>query len=185
MKITYLAYTRQDDGSRALSVITEAEWDRIREENLALPRDQRRVFFSDVIQEGHDIDIMVIEMDRERFRRENSEKHNAAKKSRGWAEHPPLSLEQLRDTGESAAPGLDNLIADSRFERAVEEQLDLKLLRRELADWKPWACEMLGYYLAGESRRCTGPLARKYGVTERMMRNYKREFENFVKKFYF
>ena len=34
-------------------------------------------------------------------------------------------------------------------------------------------------------RRRTDTLARKYGVTERMMRNYNREFENFVKKFYF
>ena len=57
-------------------------------------------------------------------------------------------------------------------------------LKKTLADWKPWANDMLEMYLNGQKRACTDILARKYGVSSQIIRKYKRQFEKFIKIFW-
>ena len=40
------------------------------------------------------------------------------------------------------------------------------------------------YYIAGEKTSCTKAIAMKYEVSEQTARKYKRQFEDFVKKYF-
>ena len=50
-------------------------------------------------------------------------------------------------------------------------------LRVRLANWKPWAADLLDAVLADRYRECTHELAQKYGVTDRAMQYNKQQFE--------
>ena len=69
----------------------------------------------------------------------------------------------------------------------VEDQILSQMLERHLRDtlstWKPWAVDILNCYLRGERRSCTDILSIKYGVSPQVVRKYKRQFEEFIKKF--
>ena len=69
-------------------------------------------------------------------------------------------------------------------EDIVSDELVLMGLREKLAAWKPWAPELLDMYLDGKKKSCTGFLAKKYGVSEQTVRKYKRQLEEFIKKFF-
>ena len=60
----------------------------------------------------------------------------------------------------------------------------LPKLKKQLFAWKPWAADLLAYYLAGKKKSCTAAMAKKYGVSEQVIRKYKRQFEKFVKNFF-
>ncbi len=184
MKITYLAYKEQADGSCHLSVITDAEWREIVRNNKTVSKDKYRYFESDVIVEGNEIDMMIIEVSREEHKRINAEK-KAAGRRREQAKHfQMLSLETERESEDRSLPGFSNYIGQASFEDEIDSSLNIELLRKALNAWKPWASEMLNYYLAGQERHCAGLMAKKYGLTGRQIRYYRLQFENFLKKFY-
>ena len=59
------------------------------------------------------------------------------------------------------------------MEAAVISEMIMDELKKQLFAWKPWAADLLAQYLAG-----------KYGVSEQVIRKYKRQFEIFVKNFF-
>ena len=70
-------------------------------------------------------------------------------------------------------------------EQSIETQNQLMdELKKQLFAWKPWAVDLLAYYLAGKKKSCTAAMAKKYGVSEQVIRKYKRQFEKFVKNFF-
>ena len=70
-----------------------------------------------------------------------------------------------------------------RTAAAVLDAVLIDELKIRLTAWKPWAAELLAHYLAGRKKSCTAVMAEKYGVSEQVIRKYKRQFEAFVKKF--
>lgn len=183
MKITYLVYDRQGETPEVLSVISQEEWQRIIAANQTASASERRYFESDVIVEGREIDMIVIEVSREEHRRINAEKKAAFRRREQARPYRLLSLEALEENG-GGAEILRRMRGES-LEDAVSHSVDMELLRKALAQWRPWANEMLDCCLQGQERHCTALLARKYGVSGRQIRNYRAQLKNFLRKFYF
>jgi len=186
MKITYLAYKEQADGRKALTVITVAEWRQITADNKTRSIQDRRYFVSDVIVEGKERDILVYEVSRSEHRKISNAKKEEKKKRDAKKVYVFYSLDDCRknDVNFGRDVGYENAFPALPFEDQVLEKVDLDLLRKALAAWKPWANDMLDCYLAGNKIHCTVSLSHKYGVKERMIRKYKKQFEEFVKKFF-
>ena len=182
MKNTFLMNKIHEDGGAALCVVTAEEWLDAVKENRSLPPEQRRYFISDCIEEGDTFDRMIIEVPYSEYRRWNS-RHTVSERSRrAKKEFLHLSLD-------AAVPGsptlaLSDCLADSgSMETAVLDAVLIDELKIRLTAWKPWAAELLAHYLAGRKKSCTAVMAEKYGVSEQVIRKYKRQFEAFVKKF--
>ena len=184
MKITYLLNKEQADGSVRLSVATADEWRAAVKGNANLHTNERRHFIYDYIAEGDDLDLIVIEAPLAEYR-EWHKARMASERRRAWEKKVRIlpmdswlfdesDPEQFRDAFQS----------EEQVEDLVCAEMMINELREQLAEWRPWAVEMLDFYLAGRKRECTGILARRYGVSVQAVRKYKRQFEEFVKKFY-
>ena len=68
MKLTYLAYTEQPDGSASLDQVSRDQWRQIVQENPALPSEKRRYFITDCFRDVGVLDCMVIETSQEEYR---------------------------------------------------------------------------------------------------------------------
>lgn len=129
------------------------------------------------------MDRMVIEASAEAYRVWHRE-HMAAQRNRAAGRNfLHLSTDaSLFDDGEMECL-LDTLAGTSKVEEDACDHILLEQLRAELAQWKPWANDMLDLYLTGDKRHGTEALAEKYSVSPQVIRKYKRQFEEFVKKF--
>lgn len=65
MKVTYLVF--ENGIGSALRVATKEEWNRIMAENRTLPREQRRFFIRDCIEDCEVIDSLYIEVDKDSY----------------------------------------------------------------------------------------------------------------------
>ena len=79
----------------------------------------------------------------------------------------------------------ENAVDPGCFEEDVVSQIFLIQLQKALEAWNPWAVDFLDCYLKGKRTSSTALVADKYNVSQRMARNYKKEFEGFVKNFVF
>ena len=180
---TYLLNKPQKDGTTALSTATKEEWIAAVKGNKNLPTEQRRYFIVDCIEEGNDIDRMIIEVSYDEYRRWNS-RHTISERNRkeGKKFHH-LSLDAVLNESDGielleCVGGIEDIDA------AAMDEILMKELKRKLAAWKPWATDMLEIYLAGNKRTCSAAMAAKYGVSEQVIRKYKRQFEEFIKNFF-
>ena len=184
MKTTYLINKIQPDGSVRLCVASSAEWMAIVKGNKKIPTEQRRYFILDYIADGDNLDCMVIETSLEEYRSwdrsRSAEKRNRCAKQK--FQH--LSLNTPLNDSETSETLLDMISADEQVESMVCDSIMIDELKKTLADWKPWANDMLEMYLNGQKRACTDILARKYGVSSQIIRKYKRQFEKFIKIFW-
>ncbi len=184
MKITYLVNKLQNDGSIELTDVSYSEWRAIVEKNKGLPAEQQRYFVLDYIPDEGDMDKMVIEVPLDKYREWHRE-HMACKRNRDLGKtYQHLSLEVIAEIEDVQANFADTDPAiDNAFEKFRSKML-LESLRKALAEWKPWAIDLLDLYMLGHRKDCTGIIAKKYGVSSRMVRKYKRQFEEFVKNFF-
>jgi len=183
MKSTYLVRKKLPDGSTCLSIATLDEWLSIVKANKSLPASQQRYFITDYIADGDDIDRMVIETSAEDYKKWNKDRMSSARNRALGRDYQILPL----DVQVSGKNDIMNLIEIASPINQVEaDALVLVLmdeLKAALAEWQPWATDLLEYYLRGERRTCTEALAQKYGVSPQVIRKYKRQFEEFTKKF--
>ena len=183
MKTTYLVNQEQPDGSICLTVVSSGEWLSVVEMNKQLPLDQRRYFIIDYIDDGDELDRMVIEAPRSDYLAWLKE-HNAAERNRSLgSKYQHLSLDVLVSENERSIRLGDMIPSDEVIEESVINQMMQDNLREMLSAWKPWASDLLEIYLHGDKRTCTNTLAEKYGVSPQVIRKYKRQFENFIKNF--
>lgn len=183
MKITYLLQRESGNGSSCLFVATADEWKAVVQANRVLPAEQRRYFIRDYIAEGKELDCMVIETSAEEYRAWNRE-HMAAERNRAAGkEFQHISLDAKPLGTDSVERIGDAVAASEQVEELIFEELLMDHLRAELARWKPWATELLDLYLKEEKKTCTAAFAAKQGISQQTARKYKRQFEDFIKKF--
>ena len=72
MKNTYLINKPQKDGKAALCAVTAAEWLAAVNANRYLPTEHRRYFIADCIEDGKEIDRMIIEVSYAEYKKWNS-----------------------------------------------------------------------------------------------------------------
>ncbi len=183
MKTTYLIKKKQEDGSVCLSVASAAEWLAVVDANKQLPAEQRRYFILDYIADGNDLDRMVIEAPAEDYRVWHNE-HMAAQRNRALGQnYKTVPLDAIQDSENGPAFLSDILSSPEQLEETASYRVLMGELREKLAEWRPWGNDLLDMYLEGQKRSCSAMLAEKYGVSQRMVRKYKSQFEDFVKKF--
>ncbi len=183
MKTTYLLNKAQPDGSVCLCVVPAAEWTAVVTENKGLPAAQRRYFILDYIADGDDLDCMVIEASLEEYRAWDRSRPAEKRNRRAGQAFQHLSLNAPLNDSEDAGTLLDIIPAETQVESMACDLVLMDELKKALADWKPWANDLLELYLNGQKRACTGILAKKYGVSVQVIRKYKRQFEKFIKDF--
>ena len=183
MKITYLANQKQTDGSMRLSVISHDEWLQIVGLNRNLPAEQKRYFITDVIQDMGERDYLVIETSAKEYYAWNRERMVVARKRKRENQIQFLSLNSLVQDGNEKISVQDTIVFDPHIDEQVCDLLLLETLRKKLAEWKPWGCDLLDIYLSGNPKRCTKQIAEKYHVSLQCARKYKRQFEKFLKSF--
>jgi hypothetical protein len=167
-----------------LKTASEAEWKRIIHCNKHLPVMEKRYFISDIILDGSDIDIMKIEVTyqehldwmRKHMRRVRN--HNLEKG------YQMLSLDAAAQEGSDSLPE-GRKAATRELEALVLRDCLIDDLRIALRTWNPWAEDFLDLYLSEQSKSSAVIVAKKYGVSERMGRTYKKQFEEFLRNFLF
>ena len=182
MKNTFLLNKTQEDGSVVLCTATAEEWLAVVHENRNLPLEQRRYFIADCIEEAGFIDRMFIEVTHSEYRRWNSRHTMSERNRKAKKQFHHLSLDAV--LAETAGLKLKDCLVDSQnTENSVVDEILMDELKQALAVWKPWAPDLLEHYLAGRKRSCTAEMAEKYGVSEQVIRKYKRQVERFIKDF--
>lgn len=117
---------------------------------------------------------MVIEVSHEEFLHFMTEQSPTIRNNSLKKQYTHLSL----DAGVA-----DNAVDPVCFEEDVMSQVFLMQLQKVLEAWNPWAVDFLDCYLKGKKTSSTAFVANKYNVSQRMARNYKKQFEDFVKKY--
>jgi len=126
---------------------------------------------------------MIIEAPYEVFREWHRE-HMRSQRNREFGKSIELlSLDFLVRTRDGFDSYGNTLPSEELLEESVCGQILIEELRTALSGWKPWGDDLLKLYLCGERRTCTAFLADKYGVSLQVARKYKRQFEEFTKKF--
>lgn len=181
MKTTYLIY-KQVNGVRQLVAATQEEWDAILKENRLLPLSERRRFMRDCIEDGDELDCMYIEVSISEHRNWNNQNSVRQRKRKIGRRYTHLSLDAgVPDTDIESMH--ESVPCDFNLEGIVTDQVLIEELRQALRAWKPWAEELLDFYLAGAKRSCTNSLSEKYQVSDRAVRKRKDAFEKFVLNF--
>ncbi len=184
MRTTYLMNKVQPDGSVRLSIATFEEWLAVLETNKSLPTGQQRHFIVDCIADSQDMDRMVIETTAAEYREWNRERMASARNHALGKTYQMLSLDVPVRVEDAILDLKETLSSSEQVEEQVSAQILAAQLREALTVWKPWANDMLDCYLRGEQRSCTDILAVKYGVSPQVIRKYKHQFEQFIKKFF-
>ena len=183
MKITYLVNQEQSDGSVCLCVATHDEWRTVVDANKPLPAEHRRRFIVDFIVEGNDWDIMIMEVPDSEYQEWNKYYLSIRRNRKAAKDIQVLSIDAPLADGSSLRNFLDSIKSADQVEELACDLALMDQLRKALSAWKPWGPDLLDAYLDDEKRNCTDILTSKFNVSAQVIRKYKRQFEEFAKKF--
>lgn len=181
MKTTYLVY-KQVNGVQQLTVATQAEWTAILKGNLGLPVEKRRCFMKDCFEDGDGLDCMFIEVTAAEYREWNSKHTVIQRKRKAGSQYSVVSLDAAVPKSD-AESFHETIPLDFSIEELSTDHLLIEELRMALHKWKPWAEELLEFYLYGAKRSCTKDLCEKYQISDRAVQKRKMAFEKFVLNF--
>lgn len=177
---TFLIYADVNAEKKTLKIATKEEWDCILKTNKGLPMNERRCFIVDRFYDNGELDCMYMEVSLEKYREWHS-KHELAERRRVRSElYMKLSLDVAFIADGIEYNLYESLADDSCLEDDAMSNIIMEQLEEQLAEWKPWAIDMLHFYLAGEKRTCTKAMQDKYSSAERSVERWKKAFEKFV-----
>ena len=198
-KSVYIMNETRADGSVVKKQVSGTEFYKAVQESNALPLNQRRYFITDrFMYDGYE-DTVVIEVTREKYLEWRRECH-AAEKSRADSSDdkdsnedktPPVkyefvSFEAMTEKGVHFGNEADfsgTLLSPDDAENLIR-RIALDELVRKVAAWKPWASDMLKLRMMGFSDTdCAVMIAKRYRVTERMGRHYRKQLDKFLESF--
>ena len=183
MKTTYLLREEQPDGSVCMVETTSEVWHAIVKEDASRPRCERRFFIYDIIPDEGGLDCMVIETSWDEWKEWDNKQRAVRRSNERKREISFMSLDCLIEDGDRDQ-FYERMLIDDIFETEVISNRSIDGLRAALRKWNPWGVELMEYYIAGEKKSCTKAIAMKYEVSEQTARKYKRQFEDFVKKYF-
>ena len=181
-KTTILIYKDTNAPQEGLREATQKEWSAILQSNQGLPMCQRRCFIEDCFEDCGIIDRMFMEVSYEAYmewHRENVLRYLNRKRKDEY-QHLSIDCPFKESEGESL---MDTLADEFDLEGNVVDELLLEELKEQLAQWKPWALELLDFYLNGKKKSCAKELGEKYGITAMAMSKRKKLFEVFLQNF--
>ena len=175
MKTTYLVNDRQPDGNVALVETTAERWREIVKENKLLPKEERRYFVVDIINEPGVFDSMIIEVPYEEYLAWDAERNRTTRNRSFKKQFQHFSA----DVGSA-----DTILSQCAYEETTMSEMSICELCSALANWHPWGLDFLKLYLKGQKGTSTAVVAQKYGVSQRQARSYRAQFEKFIKSLY-
>lgn len=181
-RTTILIYKDITDPKKGLREATQGEWSAILKKNKGLPMCERRCFMEDSFEDCGVIDRMFIEVPYEEYccwHRENALSYRNRKAGEGFG---VLSLD-IPTKNSEGSDLKDVLPVDFDLEEEVTSELMMETLRDSLRKWKPWACDMLDFYLMGNERLCSSALIEKYSVSYVTVAKWKKMFGEYIKNF--
>lgn len=182
MKTRYLAYG-EIEGARTLAEISGAEWYEIIKANKNLPEDKKRWFIRDIIIDGPDSDVLMIEVTHAEYKQWRCEQQRRRRRCAYSNAFVQISIDVCLD---GAMPLHEIFSSVPSAEREYFEDNLTHDLFLAAAEWRPWAPALLLYCMSGNSwRSATSWLADYLGVCIRTARKNKTEFEEFIKDFLF
>lgn len=184
MKISYLLKSADSCNGTRLVIASEVEWKHIIGLNKDLPGEKKRYFISDIILDGSDMDIMKIEVTYQEHLEWMREHMRHVRNHTLEKRYQILSLDTTgQDSSDSLPAGRKSPVRD--LEALVLHDCFIDELRTALRTWNPWAEDFLDLYLSEQRKSSAVIVAQRYGVSERMGRTYKKQFEEFLRSFLF
>lgn len=182
-KTTILIYKDTTAPKKGLREATQEEWSAILQANKGLPMCQRRCFIEDAFEDCGTIDCMFIEVSYEAYMEWHREDalRNINRKLKEECQHLSLDCPLNGYEGETL---MDTLADEVDIEENIVDEMLLERLREQLANWKPWAVELLDFYLDGNKKKCAKVLGEKYGISAMAMSKRKKLFDEFLKSFF-
>ena len=182
-RTTILIYKDSTDPKKGLKEATQEEWSAILKSNKGLPMCERRCFIEDSFEDCGVIDRMFIDVSYDAYTEWHREDVLKGKNMNAKKEYRLLSMDcQIKGSdGESL---MDTLSNDIDIESIVLTGMMYKELRKALDEWRPWANELLDYYLSGDKKRCAKILGEREGISAVTMHNRKKALEQFIKNFF-
>lgn len=183
MKTTVLVYIDRENTSMGMRIASQEEFTQILIKNKKLPLQERRLFTKDVIADTDGLDVMYIETGLPDYQKWNSKQTYRNKIQNEKRKYKFLSTDTL--CANEDAGDLTDFIADSFcVEKAVVEKETMRQLRAALENWKPWANEVLRFYLNGRKHKACSYLREKYDIPEHQARYRVKLFEKFILNFF-
>lgn len=182
-RTTILIYKDSADPKKGLKEATRDEWNAILRSNKGLPMCRRRCFIEDRFEDCGVIDRMFIEVAYEAYmewHREDALRY-INKKLKDECQHLSIDHPLKGHEGETL---MDTLADHENLEESIVDEIMLEELKEQLASWKPWALELLSFYLDGQKKRCAKILGEKYGISAMAMSKRKKMFEAYLKNFF-
>lgn len=151
--------------------------------NKGLPMCERRCFIEDSFEDCGIIDRMFIEVSYEAYMEWHREDalRNINRKRKGECQHLSIDCPLKGYEGETL---MDTLVGIDDLEASVVDEMLLEKLREQLAGWKPWAVELLDFYLDGNKKSSAKILGEKYGISAMAMSKRKKLLDEFLKNFF-
>jgi len=175
MKTTYLVMK-----NGKLELASYKEWREIVEANVGKETKDKRYFIKDYIPEDQDKLFIEVPYDKyiEWHREEQRRQENLALSK----QYEHVSLDAALDGG--VMPFKDLLEGSVDLENQCCWAETMEEFRRKLAEWKPWALEMLEFYLDDRQHRCIKYFMEQYGMSKRTVCRCKKQFEQFARRFF-
>lgn len=183
METTYLFKEKKTDGSEGLRIGTRKEYEKAIQDGKTQPEGKRRYFIREKSLDPHKPDLLIIEVDRDAYRKWNRENIARCRNLKAARQIKKVSLtaaEQELDHNRIYERALCR--EDPMFE-AVCTRMLFEALCEYLRDWRPWALDMLAIYLDEGANVCAMRFADRYGVSVQTARKYIRQFEQRIRTF--
>ena len=174
MKTTYLIRSPQADGRTALVETSAKHLHEIVENNKLLPKNERRYFITDTINEFGVFDCMIMEVSYADYAQWNAERSPEARNRALKKLYSHLSI----DSGD-----LEKSISVSDMVDTVEGSVLIAELREALQLWNTWAAVLLDMYLDYQHSDVVTFVKAECQVSQSTAYRYIGQFKSFVKKF--
>lgn len=174
MKTTYLIRSTQADGSTVLVETSAEHWHEIVENNKLLPKNERRYFITDTINEFGVFDCMIMEVPYADYLPWHSGRSPEARNRVLRKTYQHVSID---------AGSLENTVSISNMEDMVEGSVLVAELRNALQIWNTWAVFVLDMYLGNHHSDAIPFIMAQCSVSKSTAYRYIGQFKSFIKKF--
>lgn len=182
-KTTILIYQDATCPRKGLRIATPEEWTAILTENKGQPMSERRCFIEDSFEDSGVIDRMFIEVSYSQYLEWHRQRVEEMRNREEGKQYLHISLDcKVGHSGDLTM--IDILEYNSSLEDAAVEEITMGQLRAALSEWRPWANELLDFYISGQKKQCAKIICDREGLSPQTLSQRKMAFERFVADFY-
>lgn len=152
MKNTYLVKKQNDNGMFVLEEVSGTQWIEIVKRNKSLPKEQKRYFISDCIEESDGIDRMYIEVSYEEYKKWNVKNTILLKNREYKKKFTIVSFEEILFKNKDLL-NKDSLTDKADVENEAIANINNKELIKALSEWQPWLWIFITHIFPEEKQR--------------------------------